>query len=57
MNVETDFCEVETEEIYLYGIGADLVIDLCVLDAGVDSLETLCGNFTTESTESTESTE
>jgi hypothetical protein len=54
VDVEADFFQVEAEEVYFYGIVADLVIYMCVFDAVVDGFEILSGGFTTEETESTE---
>ena len=54
VDIEADLFEVEAEEVYFYGVGANLVGDLGVLDAGVELFEILGGEFTTEDTENTE---
>ena len=42
VDVEPNFCEVESKEIYLYRIAADLVIDSRIFNARVNSPEILC---------------
>ena len=54
MNVEADFCQIEPQEVDLYRIVAEFVLDLGVFDAGVELFEVLGSYFTTEDTESTE---
>jgi hypothetical protein len=53
-DVETDFGQVEAEEVHLHLLTADLARDLGVLDAVVDGPEILCGEGATEGTENTE---
>ena len=48
MNIEADFSEIETKQVDLQRIVSDFVIDTCVLDAGMKSLEILRRGIATE---------
>ncbi len=54
VDVEAYFFQVEAEEVYFYGVVAELAGDFGVFDAVVDGFEILGGCFITEDTESAE---
>jgi len=54
MHIETNSRQIEPEEIYFYGVIADLVIDVSELDAGVNSFEILGESLAREDTEEEE---
>ncbi|MGE3383322.1 MAG: hypothetical protein AB7L70_10280 [Pyrinomonadaceae bacterium] len=54
MDVEADFRQIEPQKIDLHRVVSEFVLDLGVLDAGVDLLEILREGTATERTEDRE---
>ena len=54
VDVEADLFKIEPQQIDLHRIGAEFVLDLCVLDAGVELRESLGIGFNAEAAKDAE---